>query len=89
MTLAGCIAAIVLGAAVGALGRLLTPGRPSMPVWATIGVGVVAAFAGTGLFGLFGSEDAAWGVREAAAQAGTAVAAVVLVVACWPAGGGR
>ncbi|MBE1536164.1 GlsB/YeaQ/YmgE family stress response membrane protein [Actinomadura algeriensis] len=89
MTLAGSIAAIVLGAAVGALGRLITPGRPSMPAWATIAVGVVAAFAGTGLFGLFGSEDAAWGVRQAAAQVGTAVAAVILVVVCWPAGSGR
>ncbi|MFD0900548.1 GlsB/YeaQ/YmgE family stress response membrane protein [Actinomadura sediminis] len=86
MTIAGSIAAIVLGAAVGVLGRLVTPGRPTMPAWATIGVGVVAAFAGTGLFGLFGPEEAAWGLRQAAVQVGTAVAAVVLVAACWPAG---
>ncbi|GGV21017.1 hypothetical protein GCM10010182_48800 [Actinomadura cremea] len=89
MTVAGSIAAIVLGAAVGALGRLLVRGRPSMPVWATIAVGVVAAFAGTGLFGVFGPEDAAWGLRQAAVQAGTAITAVALVVACWPAGHGR
>ncbi|OLT33759.1 hypothetical protein BJF79_07545 [Actinomadura sp. CNU-125] len=89
MTVAGSIAAIVLGAAVGALGRLITPGRPSMPAWATIAVGVVAAFAGTSLFGLFGPDDAAWSVGQAAVQVGTAVTAVILVVACWPAGGGR
>ncbi|QFG19943.1 GlsB/YeaQ/YmgE family stress response membrane protein [Actinomadura sp. WMMB 499] len=89
MTIAGSIAAIVLGALVGALGRLLVRGRPSMPAWATIAVGVVAAFAGTGLFGMFGPEEATWDVRQAAVQVGTAIIAVVLVAACWPAGHGR
>ncbi len=47
MTATGIITAIIIGAIVGALGRLVVPGRQAMPVWLTIVVGIVAALLGT------------------------------------------
>ena len=49
MTVTGIITAIIIGAIVGALGRLIVPGRQSMPIWLTIVVGIIAAFIGTAL----------------------------------------
>jgi uncharacterized membrane protein YeaQ/YmgE (transglycosylase-associated protein family) len=47
MTATGIITAIIVGAIVGMLGRLVVPGRQNMPVWLTIVVGIVAALLGT------------------------------------------
>ena len=47
MTADGIISAIIIGAIIGALGRLVVPGRQSMPVWLTIVVGIVAALLGS------------------------------------------
>jgi uncharacterized membrane protein YeaQ/YmgE (transglycosylase-associated protein family) len=47
MTADGIITAIIVGAIIGALGRLVLPGRQSIPVWLTIVVGIVAALLGT------------------------------------------
>jgi uncharacterized membrane protein YeaQ/YmgE (transglycosylase-associated protein family) len=49
MTVTGIITAIVVGLIVGALGRLVLPGKQSIPIWLTIVVGIVAAFLGTAL----------------------------------------
>lgn len=49
MTVAGIISAIIVGLAIGALGRLAVPGRQNMPVWQTIVVGIVAALIGTAI----------------------------------------
>ncbi|GLI00092.1 GlsB/YeaQ/YmgE family stress response membrane protein [Phytohabitans aurantiacus] len=38
--------AIIAGAIVGMLGRLLLPGRQNISVWVTIGVGIAAALLG-------------------------------------------
>jgi len=38
--------AIIAGAIIGALGRLVVPGRQNISVWATIGVGIAAALIG-------------------------------------------
>ena len=40
------ISAIVVGAIVGALGRLIVPGRQNMSIWLTIGIGIAAALVG-------------------------------------------
>jgi hypothetical protein len=40
------IGAIILGAILGYVGKLLVPGRQNIPAWATIGVGFVAALIG-------------------------------------------
>jgi len=37
MTVTGIITAIVIGAIIGALARLILPGRQNIPIWLTIG----------------------------------------------------
>ena len=38
--------AIIVGAIVGVLGRLVVPGRQNLSIWLTIGIGIVAALVG-------------------------------------------
>ena len=40
------ISAIVVGAIVGALGRLVVPGRQNISIWLTIAIGIGAALVG-------------------------------------------
>lgn len=47
MTVTGIISAIIVGLIIGALGRLVVPGKQSIPIWLTLVIGVVAAFVGT------------------------------------------
>ena len=47
MTVTGIITAIIIGAIVGMLGRLILPGKQSIGVLLTVGVGIVAAIIGT------------------------------------------
>ena len=47
MTVTGFITAIIIGAIIGALARLILPGRQNIPIWLTILVGIVAAIIGT------------------------------------------
>jgi uncharacterized membrane protein YeaQ/YmgE (transglycosylase-associated protein family) len=54
MTVTGIITAIVIGAIIGFLGRLVAPGKQNIPIWLTILVGIVAAFIGTFIARLFG-----------------------------------
>jgi uncharacterized membrane protein YeaQ/YmgE (transglycosylase-associated protein family) len=49
MTITGIISALVIGLVIGALGRLLAPGKQKIPIWLTILVGIVAALAGTAI----------------------------------------
>ena len=55
MTITGIITAIVVGAIIGALARLILPGRQNIPIWLTIVVGIVAAVIGTFLARAMGS----------------------------------
>ena len=57
MTVTGIITAIIIGAIIGFLGRLVAPGRQDIPIWLTVVVGIVAAFIGTWIAGLFGVAD--------------------------------
>lgn len=57
MTVTGIITAIIIGAIIGFVGRLVAPGRQNIPIWLTIVVGIVAAFIGTWIAGLFGVAD--------------------------------
>ena len=54
MTITGIITAIIIGAIIGFLGRLVAPGRQNIPIWLTVLVGIVAAFIGTWIAGMFG-----------------------------------
>jgi uncharacterized membrane protein YeaQ/YmgE (transglycosylase-associated protein family) len=51
MTATGIITAIIIGAIIGALGRLMVPGRQNMPIWLTIVVGIGAALLGSVIAG--------------------------------------
>ena len=57
MTVTGIITAIIIGAIIGFLGRLVAPGKQDIPIWLTVVVGIVAAFIGTWIAGLFGVEN--------------------------------
>jgi uncharacterized membrane protein YeaQ/YmgE (transglycosylase-associated protein family) len=57
MTASGIITAIIVGAIIGALGRLVVPGRQNMPIWLTIVVGIVAALIGTFIAGALNVKD--------------------------------
>src|SRR4026207_913497 len=54
MTAQGIITAIIIGASIGALGRLVLPGRQSISILLTIVVGIVAALLGTVLANALG-----------------------------------
>lgn len=51
MTIGGIIGALIVGLIIGALGRLVLPGRQNIPIWLTVVVGIVAALVGTAIVG--------------------------------------
>ncbi len=59
MTIGSIIGAIIIGAIIGALGRLLAPGRQRISILVTIVVGIVAALIGSWLARGLGVEDTA------------------------------
>ena len=80
MTVAAIIWAIIIGAVVGALGRLVVPGRQNMPIWLTILVGIVAAFIGTAIAKAHGvAQTSGFDWIEHAIQVGLAALGVLLV----------
>lgn len=46
MEITGIISALIVGLIVGALGRLVVPGKQHLPIWLTLILGIVAAFLG-------------------------------------------
>ena len=62
MTVTGIITAIIIGAVIGALARLILPGRQHIAIWLTIVVGVVAALVGTWLARVLGIPTTTRGV---------------------------
>jgi uncharacterized membrane protein YeaQ/YmgE (transglycosylase-associated protein family) len=43
----GIISAVVVGLIIGALGRLVVPGKQDIPIWLTLILGLVGAFVGS------------------------------------------
>jgi len=80
MTPGGIVTAIIIGLIIGALGRLVVPGRQSIPLWLTLLVGVGAALLGSVIAGAMGVRDTA-GIDwiEIAIQIGLAALGVALV----------
>lgn len=77
MEVSGIISAIVIGAIIGALGRLVIPGKQSIPIWLTIVIGIVAALIGTAIVGpLRDTSGVDW--IEIIVQVGLAAAGVLL-----------
>ncbi|MGW1059139.1 GlsB/YeaQ/YmgE family stress response membrane protein [Micromonospora sp. NBC_01412] len=81
MTVAGLVSALLVGLVVGALGRLVVPGRRTAPLWLTLVVGVVAALLGTILARLAGVAGAGFRFQDVLVQVGLAGVGVVLVAA--------
>ncbi|MFE0156300.1 GlsB/YeaQ/YmgE family stress response membrane protein [Nonomuraea sp. NPDC059007] len=57
MEITGIITAIIIGIAIGALGRLVIPGRQHLPIWLTIVIGIAAALIGTAIASALGVAD--------------------------------
>jgi uncharacterized membrane protein YeaQ/YmgE (transglycosylase-associated protein family) len=57
MTVTGIITALIVGLIIGALGRLVVPGKQHIPIWLTMVIGVVAALLGTVIARAVGVSD--------------------------------
>ena len=57
MSVTGIITALIVGLIIGALGRLVVPGKQNIPIWLTMVIGVVAALLGTVIARAFGVES--------------------------------
>lgn len=57
MTVSGLISALIVGLIIGALGRLVVPGKQNIPIWLTMLIGVIAAIIGTFLANALGVGD--------------------------------
>ncbi len=80
MTVTGIITAIVIGAIIGALGRLVVPGRQPIPIWLTIVVGIIAAFIGTFIARAVGIPTATSGIDWLELLVQVIVAAIGVVI---------
>ncbi|MEU5990849.1 GlsB/YeaQ/YmgE family stress response membrane protein [Spirillospora sp. NPDC047418] len=80
MNITGIISAIIIGAIIGAVGRLLLPGRQPIGVILTVIVGIIAAIIGTGIAQIIGVRTTS-GIDwiELVFQVGLAMLGVALV----------
>ncbi|MFD9864060.1 GlsB/YeaQ/YmgE family stress response membrane protein [Streptomyces alboflavus] len=78
MGISGVISAVLIGLIIGALGRLVLPGRQRIGMLWTIAVGIAAALVGTGIAAGLGVSDTRgidwieWAIQVALAAAGVA-----------------
>jgi uncharacterized membrane protein YeaQ/YmgE (transglycosylase-associated protein family) len=84
------ISAIVVGLIVGALGRLVLPGRQDISIWLTIAIGIVAALVGSLIASALGVGDTS-GIDwiKLIIQVALAAAGVALVAGRLATGGRR
>ena len=84
MTVTSIITALIVGLIIGALGRLVVPGKQNIPIWLTLVIGVVAALLGTVLAKAVGVNDTS-GVDwiELLFQVVLAAIGVALVAGVW------
>lgn len=78
------LTAIVVGAIIGALGRLVVPGKQNIPIWLTIVIGIVAALIGTAIAGALGvanTNGIDW--IELLIQVALAAVGVAIVAGTW------
>ena len=81
MTVTGIISAIFVGLIIGALGRLVVPGRQGIPIWLTILIGIGAALLGTVFARALGvAETEGWDWSEFFIQVVLAAIGVALTV---------
>lgn len=53
MEITGIFSALIVGLIIGALGRLVVPGKQHLPIWLTLILGIVAAFVGGAIAAVF------------------------------------
>lgn len=73
--LGAIVSILVSGLVVGGLARLAVPGPDPMPLWLTIGIGVVGSFVGGGIAGAVAGVDAIVAIFLA-----SVIAATLLVI---------
>jgi uncharacterized membrane protein YeaQ/YmgE (transglycosylase-associated protein family) len=84
MTIGGIVTALIVGLVVGALGRIVLPGRQRIGIVLTVLVGIVAAFAGTAIARAIGVAEGPgidWvevGFQVALAAVGVGIVAAVM-----------
>jgi uncharacterized membrane protein YeaQ/YmgE (transglycosylase-associated protein family) len=83
VTVTGIISAIIVGLIIGALGRLVVPGKQSIPIWLTIVIGIVAAFIGTFIAAAMGLSTAGFSIWELIVQVVVAALGVFLVAGAY------
>jgi uncharacterized membrane protein YeaQ/YmgE (transglycosylase-associated protein family) len=84
VTVTGIITALLVGLVIGALGRLVVPGRQNIPVWMTILVGIGAALLGTVIARAAGlAQTAGFDWIEFFIQVVLAAVGVALVAGMW------
>jgi len=83
MTIEGFLGAIVIGLALGALGRLLAPGKQNIPIWLTILVGIAAAIVGTLIVGPLRETPGWFDWTELVAQLVLATVGVMLAASIY------
>jgi uncharacterized membrane protein YeaQ/YmgE (transglycosylase-associated protein family) len=89
MHVTGIVSAILIGALVGVLGRLILPGRQRIGIFVTLVIGIGAALLGTFVASRFGIGDdhparfagATWDWIELAIQVGFAVIGTAIAAA--------
>lgn len=81
MTIGGIISAIIIGLIIGALGRLVVPGKQAIPIWLTIIIGIIASFIGGFIAAAFGYANASGGIPWILIILQVAVAAIGVSIA--------
>jgi uncharacterized membrane protein YeaQ/YmgE (transglycosylase-associated protein family) len=79
MTVVSILSALVVGLIVGALGRLVVPGKQHIPLWLTLVIGVVAALIGTVVARAIGVNTDGFSVLEFLLQVLLAAVGVAIV----------
>lgn len=80
LTVWGIVTALVIGLIIGALGRLVVPGRQNMPIWLHMLIGVGAALLGTVLARAMGIATETAGVDWTELLVQVVVAAIAVAV---------
>ncbi|MEV4757961.1 GlsB/YeaQ/YmgE family stress response membrane protein [Micromonospora sp. NPDC049559] len=80
LTVVGIISALIVGLIVGALGRLIVPGRQNMPMWLHMLIGVGAALLGTVLARAVGIATETSGVDWGELLVQVVVAAIAVAI---------
>ena len=74
------LSAIILGAIIGGLARLILPGRQNISLLVTVILGILGSMVGSWAVYQFGYENAGGGFEWVPFAAGVVVAAILIVI---------